>query len=92
VVIIPGLLAGLIAGLSLEPIYLPPVIDPFSQGAYYIPEIGGNDFAVATLSLNLPSAFVIGAFVPAAAAAVKQAITVRRQFTMIFPQGIECIL
>lgn len=80
------------ACVLLEPsygIYAPP-LDPFTLGAYYIPEIGGNDFAVATLNLNLPSAVVIGAFVPAAAAAVKQAITVR-QFT-IFPQAIECIL
>lgn len=57
------------------PTYLPPLINPFTQGAYYIPEIGGNDFAVATLILNLPSAAVIASFVPAAAAAVKQAIT-----------------
>jgi len=65
----------LIAGITLEPVYLPPLIDAFSQGAYYIPEIGGNDFAVATINQNLPSAVVIAAFVPDAAAAVKRAIT-----------------
>ena len=53
-----------------------PVLNAFIDGAYFIPEIGGNDLAVATNALNLPAPVVIAAFVPAAAAAVKTAITV----------------
>ncbi|KAG0555801.1 hypothetical protein M758_11G003400 [Ceratodon purpureus] len=52
-----------------------PVLNAFIDGAYFIPEIGGNDLAVATNALNLPAPVVIAAFVPAAAAAVKTAIT-----------------
>lgn len=52
-----------------------PVWNAFSDGAYYIPEIGGIDLIVATSVLNLPSPVVIASFVPAAVAAVKTAIT-----------------
>jgi hypothetical protein len=53
-----------------------PVPFAFNESAYYFPEIGGIDIFVATSSLGLPARDVIGTFVPAAAAAVKTAITV----------------
>uniref|UniRef100_A9TUX7 Predicted protein n=1 Tax=Physcomitrium patens TaxID=3218 RepID=A9TUX7_PHYPA len=52
-----------------------PVWNAFSDGAYYIPEIGGIDLFVAASVLNLPSPVVIVSFVPATVAAVKTAIT-----------------
>ena len=55
-----------------------PIIDAFAEGAYYIPEIAGIDFLYATSALNLSAGVVTATFVPAAAAAVKQAITVSR--------------
>ena len=54
----------------------PPIADRFAEGAYYISEIGGNDLFYSTSALNLSAGVVIASFVPAAADAVKQAITV----------------
>lgn len=50
-----------------------PVWNAFSDGAYYIPEIGGIDLFVAASVLNLPSPVVIVSFVPATVAAFSDA-------------------